>query len=415
MEYGTPERIAHVYRRLGLGGHPRLAAATATVDEAITTALDLSTPPHVMPEMEVPLKQDDAIDPPKIRQAIQWWVESAIQPTRLIEERLTWFWTDHFATSLSKVPIPYVHWDQHLTIRSHATGNFADLLKAVSKSPAMLGYLDGIRNNRETVNENFAREVMELHTIGVGNYTQGDVTEAARAFTGWTVNIPFADRNRRLIPDSVQPWKSFHVELAHDSGSKTLLDTSGNLDMDGALDVLLDHPNTRPRIAAKLFTALVGFEPDQPTTDRLAAAFDDYEVMPVVEAIVADPAFRGDAAIRNRIRNPFERFLTVVQAFGEPRTGVGRYLEWLHGVRFLPFNPPNPAGYQSGAELLGPHAVIHGFDLAQMVDPRLIPDDPFSALGIFEPLAATEKAVTGEPDPRMRLALLMNAPEMYLT
>ena len=142
------------------------------------------------------------------------------QPDRMIEERLTWFWHDHFATSVVKVREPYLMYRQHLTLRNHATGNFADLLKAVARDPAMLVYLDGITNAADERNENFGRECLELFTMGRdGGYTQDDVVAASRAFTGWVVDLPgrrFSARLEQLT--GVQPWDAVFVARRHDDG-----------------------------------------------------------------------------------------------------------------------------------------------------------------------------------------------------
>ena len=151
-------------------------------------------------------------------------------------------------------------WQQHLLLRQHATGNFADMLHTVSKDPAMLWYLDGVTNTAHAVNENFGREVMELFTIGRGNYTEQDVVEASHAFTGWAVNIlglPRLAGLSKLAP----PWKATFLAARHDNGTKTLLGTTADLDLDGALDVLLNHDATATRIAGKLYTELVGIAP----------------------------------------------------------------------------------------------------------------------------------------------------------
>ena len=144
---------------------------------------------------------------------------------RLIEERLVWFWHDHFATSLAKVRFPYLMWQQHLTLRQHATGNYADLLHAVARDPAMLLYLDGITNAAQERNENFGRECLELFTMGRdGGYTQNDVVEASRSFTGWVVNIPgrpFASALRR------SPGARCSFRNATIAGTKTLLGKTG--------------------------------------------------------------------------------------------------------------------------------------------------------------------------------------------
>ena len=171
-----------------------------------------------------------------------------------------WFWHDHFASSVAKVRVPYMMWQQHLLLRKHATGNFAELLHAVSKDPAMLWYLDGVTNTVRSRNENFGREVMELFTIGRGNYTEQDVVEASRAFTGWAVNILGLPQLAALSAVA-PPWNATFLAARHDNGTKTLLGTTANLDLDGALDVLLNHEATATRIAGKLYTELVGVAP----------------------------------------------------------------------------------------------------------------------------------------------------------
>jgi uncharacterized protein (DUF1800 family) len=189
---------------------------------------------------------------------------------RLVEERLTWFWHDHFATSITKVRVPYLMHQQHLTIRQHATGSFADLLHAIAVDPAMLVYLDGNTNAAGSVNENFGRECLELFTMGIGGgYTQEDVVEASRAFSGWVVNVP----GRRRSPPGTAPWTASFVPQRHDTGTKTLLGVTGALDLPAALDVILEHPSTRRFVAARLYRELVGIEPDDATAARLGDAF----------------------------------------------------------------------------------------------------------------------------------------------
>ena len=422
MQYSDRERIAHVTRRLGMGASPVIAADASSVDDAIARALDLSEPAHELVEFEVPQSVEDARNPGGMLQGIISWVESATVPTRLIEERLTWFWQDHFSTSLRKVPFPYALWQQHKTIRSHATGNFADLLKAVSTDPAMLAYLDGMQNTQGAINENFGREVMELHTIGTGNYTEEDVYEAARCFTGWVVNIPNERSDR--VPDSVALWSSFFVDRRHDDATKTLLGITGQHDLFDALDILLDHPATRPRIASKLYTSLTGLEPDADTRTRLATAFEDYEIMPLVEAIAASPGFVSDAAIRTQVRTPFERLITLIQGIGQyqPRwqTRLTRNAERIVSAGFIPFAPPNPAGYPKGSDLLGPHALVHNLDLLQVIDEDGAQPDPtgfsnLNQLGIFDIAPETANTISQAPSPQHQLALAIGSPEMLLT
>lgn len=420
MPYSEKEQIAHVVRRLGLGASPDVVAASATVDDAIARSVDLSGSPHELITLDVPDSLDAARNLRDMLPAVVSWIESAATPTRLIEERMTWFWHDHFATSLRKVPVPYAMWQQHQTIREHATGNFADLLHAIAIDPVMLAYLDGIFNHAASINENFGREVMELHTIGPGHYTETDVYEAARSFSGWVVNVPNARRGGR---DDLPPWTSFFVGPRHDEGTKTLLGVTGNHGMREALDILLDHPATRPRIAAKLYEALIGLPADQETTDHLVTRFADYDIMSLVEGIVELPAFVSEDAIRNQVRNPFERLITIVQGIAKEQnrwqTRLARQIQNVV-TGFVPFVPPDPSGYPSGPSLLGPYALVHSLDMLLVLDEGAAEPDPsgtanLNKLGIHDIAPETAATIANAPSPQHQLALAIGSPEMLLT
>ena len=422
------ERVAHVVRRLSMGVHPDRLGALSDTDAAIAAALDLSAPPPA--PLDVPAltdyRQQRVTD---ISGPIVWWAEQMRSGNRMIEERLTWFWHDHFATSVVKVKSPYLLYRQHLTIRQHALGNFADLLVSVSKDPAMLLYLDGVTNQARQVNENFGRECLELFTLGIGGgYTQEDVVEASRAFTGWFVNIP----GRRFTRPDVPLWSANFLSPRHDSGEKTLLGTTGNLDMDGALDVILEQPATGRFIASKLYRELVGVEPDDETAARLGDAFArDYAILPLVEAVTAEPAFTDDAAVRAKARTPVEKFVGLIQAVpgatvdaagSNPRSGRRNQQQAtlgqaLRAVGYIPFVPPNVGGFPGGESLLGPHQLVHTFDLLAAIptapDPALTDDVAalFARFGAFDVSDRSRDVVTRERDPGRRLALVFTSPE----
>jgi uncharacterized protein (DUF1800 family) len=300
----------------------------------------------------------------------------------------------------------------------------------MAKDPAMLVYLDGITNAVRSPNENFGREVMELFTVGRGNYSQDDVVAASRAFTGWAVNVPGRPNSDRLDTAGIQAWKAGLVANRHDNSAKTLLGVTGNLDMDRALDVLLDHPATAPRIAGKLYTELVGRQPDDATSKRLGKVFRDgnYDVMKLVTAIVADKGFTADAAIRSKVRTPLEKLVALLQAYPETlltlgpvalrgrtnnaRGGVGQALLTMG---YVPFAPPNVAGFPKGSSLLGPHQLVHAFDLLSVF--AAAPKVPKSAgdvlakLGLFDVSDRTRSAIDHASDPGTRLALAYGSPE----
>ncbi len=416
MSFTTRERMSHVARRLGFGIEPRIVDAAATVDDAIAAALDLSAPAPPPPHLDPPRDGEEARGPDQAETPYRYWLGNLVAGPRRIEERLTWFFTDHFATDIRKVRIPYLLYRQHLTIRSHATGSFADLLHAIAVDAAMLLYLDGIRNAAGRVNENFGREVLELYTLGRGNYSEADVVEASRAFSGWVVVNP-EGRAARLL--DVTPWSAVFVPSRHDRGPKTLLGVSGNLDAAAAVDVLLDHPATAETIAAKLWIELVGTEPRPATVRSLGAVFRrDYRVMDLVSAIAADPAFTADDAIRARVRTPLEKAIGLVQVLG-PTENTGRGLfAFLGTVGYVPFRPPNPAGYPKGTRLLGPHQLIHSFDLAAAL-PADVRDldaaDLMARLGIFDVTETTRAVLDAAPTGAVRAALAINAPEYHVT
>ncbi len=435
MSVSDRERVAHVVRRLSMGVHPGLLERLADTDAATARALDLSAPAAAPLALPAPAEYLAARDVREIAGPIVWWIGAMSSPDRLVEERLTWFWHDHFATSIAKVRVPYLMYRQHLSLRQHATGNFAELLKAVARDPAMLLYLDGITNAAQSRNENFGRECLELFTMGRdGGYTQEDVVAASRAFTGWVVDLPGRSFAARL---AAAPWSPVFVPRRHDSGVKTLLGTTGPLDMDGAIEVILGHPSTAKFVAAKLYRELVGLEPGDATVARLGASFaKDYEIMPLVEQIVTHPAFTADTAVRAKYRTPIEKLVGILQgtatgpdpaasltlgpvgarAARRPNgAGVGQALRTMS---CLPFLPPNVGGYPKGAQLLGPSNLVHSFDLLQAAPapPRAQSVDEFFArFGVFDVSDRSRAVVGSERDASRRMALVITSPEYTLT
>ncbi|MGQ0825275.1 MAG: DUF1800 domain-containing protein [Actinomycetota bacterium] len=407
------ERIAHVFRRLSMGVHPDLARHTDTVDDAIARALDVSATPAIAPTMPQPADEDAARDYSRLAEPVGWWYAQMIGSPRLIEERLVWFWTDHFATGIQKVRSPDLMWRQHLTIRQLATGSFADLLRAIATNGAMLVYLDGIQNSVERTNENYAREVMELHTLGRGSYTQADVVAAARAFTGWVVNQPFRPRTQRFG----SPFESYFAPNRHDAGEKMLLGVTGALDLNGAIDVLLDQPASARFIGAKLYRALVGVEPDEQSVDRIAAAFRrDWSILALVERIVRDAAFVEDSAVRTIVRTPIEKLVGLAQAVGAPSVDVATTSAVLRSLGFSPFAPPNPAGYARGRALLGPHQLVHTFDLIDAAGGEVDVDanETLARFGVYDATDATLGALAAASTARGRTLLALGSPEFAL-
>jgi uncharacterized protein (DUF1800 family) len=407
-----------------MGAHPDLVAGCSSVDDAKARVLDLSAPAPPVPRSDPPATVDDT-DVSDVVRTIAWWLEQMATSPRLVEERLVWFWHDHFATSLAKVRVPYLMEQQHVTVRAHATGSFADLLHAIARDPAMILYLDGITNAVGQVNENFGRECLELFTMGIGGgYEQADVVAMSRACTGWVVNLPGRRASPRLTRAGAPPWGAFFVPQRHDAGAKTLLGTTDGLDMDGALDVVLSQPATGRFVASKLHRELLGFDPDDRTAARLGDAFArEWSILGLVEAILDLPAFTAPGTVRARARTPVEKLVGIVQAAGGDGvigaaagrgagSGIARA---LRTIGYVPFVPPNVAGFPDGTTLLGPHQLVHTFDLLQALPtaPAVAGDTDalFARFGLFDVAEASRRVVDGERDPARRFVLAATSPE----
>ena len=413
MSFSTQEKISHVFRRLGFGSQPDLIASVTTPEEAVARALDLSQAAAEPPAIDPPSDMEAARD--RDTSGLQFWIEQMATSPRRIEERMIWFWHDHFATDARKVQVPYLLYQQHLFLRDNAVGSFADLLHGITTDPAMLIYLDGVDNAAGEINENYGREVMELFSMGRGTYTEDDVIAASRAFSGWVIYRP---GSRVVDFFEGEPWQSIFVPFRHDGGVKTLLGMTGAHGAADAIDIILEQPATGANIARKLYTDLVGTRPDDATAERLGSSFaTDYEILPLIEAIVADPAFLTDDAIRAKKRTPLEQAVGIVQAFGvSERAGgfVGRALQQLG---YLPYQPPNVAGFPKGRRLLGPHTLIHTFDLAVLAGDAsmaLTTDELAARLGLFDLSETTRQVLTAAGNPVARLALAINSPEYHV-
>lgn len=280
------------------------------------------------------------------RELRNWWVEEMIATDQPLVERMTLFWHGHFASSLTKVRYPASLFRQNALFRREALGNYASLLKAVARDPAMLIYLDGTRSVARRPNENFARELLELFTLGEGHYGEADIQAAARAFTGWSV-----DR------DSGQ-----FVERAgqHDDGQKTFLGKSGRFGGDDILTILLAHPRPAEMIVEKLWREFVSLQPDPAEVTRLAVAFRQggYEIKPLMRAIFLSAAFRDPANRAALIKSPVDLIVGTVHVLGLPvpeKTGLVRMLQ---GLGQVPFDPPNVKGWAGGESWISTYTLL---------------------------------------------------------
>ena len=224
------------------------------------------------------------------RRVAYWWANRMLVTKRPLEEKMTLFWHGHFATNEEKVRDYRKLLNQNQVFRDHGSGNFKDLLIAVSQDPAMLAFLDAGVNIKGSPNENFAREIMELFTMGVGNYSEQDIREAARAFTGWN----FTDLQ-------------FVVNTSeHDTSNKTFLGRTGAWDGLDIIDMILEKPITAEYISGKIYKFFVREEITPELQQELGASFysSGYEITPLLEKIFLSKDFYSPASMGTHIKSP---------------------------------------------------------------------------------------------------------------
>lgn len=267
-----------------------------------------------------------------IRDLNTTWMNKMVNSSAQLREKLAFFWHGHFACRNLNV----LYQQQLLDlIRQNALGNFGTLLKAVSRSAAMLNFLNNQQNRKDHPNENFAREVMELFTMGRGNYTETDIKEAARAFTGWGSNFQGEFLFRRF---------------QHDFGSKTVLGRSGNFDGDDVLNILLEQKQTAVFITTKLYRFLVNDDPDPKQIQWLADRFykNQYELLPLLADLFNQDEFYAESNIGTRIKSPIELLVGIRRLLPMQFDEASGQLLLQRGLGQVLFYPPNVAGWPGG-------------------------------------------------------------------
>ena len=260
------------------------------------------------------------------------WLDEMINSKAQLREKMSLFWHGHFAC---RVINSFFQQELLHTIRTNALSNFGDILKAVSKSPAMLQFLNNQQNRKGKPNENFAREVMELFTMGRGNYTEKDIKEAARAFTGWGFNLQ---------------GTFFFRKNQHDTGSKTFLGRTGNFNGDDILNILLEQPQTAVFITQKLYKYFVNESTDDKNVQWLSQRFYDnkYDIKKLLEDIYSSDWFYTEKNIGNKIKSPIELLAGIRRLLPLELDNDQSQLLFQKVLGQILFYPPNVAGWPGG-------------------------------------------------------------------
>ena len=340
----SPRLAAHLLRRAGFGGSPAEIAAASdagmdtTVDRLLHPAAD-PLPPMPTGDLTYDTMSDAQRRRTAVYNAIAWWMDRMLQTSAPLVERMTYFWHNHFTSAIQGGITPTMMATQIGLYRAHALGRLTDLTHAVARDPAMLLYLNGNQNREQHPNENFARELMELFTMGVGNYSEQDVRESARAFTGWIV--------RR------QDGAAQFVPKFHDAGVKTFLGQSGSFGGDDIIDIIMRQPVTAEFIAGKFLRNFVYDDPEPELVDATASRLrsSGYDVGDLMDGLLRSNVFYSPRAYRSLVKSPVELTVGGMRMIGMTKTSQ-RVVGAMSAMDQILLHPPNVAGWPGGSQWL---------------------------------------------------------------
>jgi uncharacterized protein (DUF1800 family) len=342
-------KAGHLFRRAAFGaGWDQLQQALSdgpqqTIDKLLKPQADTTT-------FNNTYDRYDNSAAGSIKSLRAWWLRRIIQTPHPLLEKMTLFWHGHFATNSDKVKNPRLMLQHIQLLRSHALNSFGDMLQAISRDPAVLIYLGADANRKALPNENFARTLMETFTMGAGNYKEKDVSEAARAFTGW-----FVLRSKLRF-----------ISREHDGNIKEILGERGNFTGDDIIRIVLKQPATSRMLVRKLYRLLIceTEEPNAAMISPLAESFaKDYDIMKLTETMLRSNLFFSQAAYRQRIKSPIEFALGIVKAL-EGVVSTTQLAQDLAGLGQNLYNPPTANGWAGGRNWIDSATLVGRSNLA---------------------------------------------------
>lgn len=350
---------AHLLRRAGFGGTPeevdRLHAMG--LNGAVDWLVDYRTipyepaPPLIDSLLLEPIERAElrAMTPEQreqyreqrrraehrtLEQVRLWWIERMVESPRPLEEKMTLFWHGHFTSGMREVRNALFMKEQNEFLRRRALDNFRELLMGISRDRAMLIYLDGRNNVKARPNENYGRELLELFTLGVGNYTEADIKAAARAFTGWTFNDEgFLFRRRQ-----------------HDDAVKTFLGRTGRWDGDDIIDIILEQPACARFLSRKLLEFFCRPDPPRALVERLAREIraHKYELKPAMRTLLRSRAFYHPDSRGCLVKSPIEVVVGTLRSLGQPAADLPAAARAMAAMGQELMQPPNVKGWDGG-------------------------------------------------------------------
>ena len=411
-------RIAHLLRRGGFGG------TRAEIDRAVAQGYEATVEELLHPELQPDLEIEDLIrryhtdqNSLMLLESSQgYWLYRIINSRRPLEEKMALFWHGLFATAYGKLNHAKAVVNQTHTFRRSGLGKFADILLDLSRDPAMIFWLDNKDNHKDAPNENYGRELLELFSMGIGNYTEDDVKAAARSFTGWTIeNTEYM--SIRASRDSFWPygridWQFRYRDDDHDDSEKTFLGHTGDFNGQDIIDIIVRQPATAIYIASKLYNFFVSDRPDEDAIGILTDEFirTEGDIRSVMRCLFMSDFFANESVRLARVKSPAELVGGTARIAGSHRTPEWTICNLAMDVNFMGqeiLNPPTVEGWHTGIEWIdtgnlverinaagaemsdikrpGVRAIVeHVKSAGSKQSPRQLADSCLDAMGMFE-------------------------------
>ena len=421
-------RIAHLLRRAGF------TPTRAEIDLAVAQGYAATVAELLHPEDQPDLEIEDLIrryhtdqnSLMLLESSQSYWLYRIINTRRPLEEKMALFWHGLFATAYGKLNHAKAVVNQTHTFRRHGLGKFADILLALSQDPAMIFWLDNKDNHQDAPNENYGRELLELFSMGIGNYTEDDVKAAARAFTGWTIaNAHYM--SIRASRDSFWPygridWQFHYRDDDHDAGEKTFLGHAGPFNGQDIIAIIVRQPATARYIAAKLYNFFVA---DRPDADAIGILADEFtatggDIRAVMRRLFLADFFTHPSVRLARVKSPAELVSGAARLAGSHQTPEWSIVNLALDVNFMGqeiLNPPTVEGWHTGREWIDTGNLVERINAAAaemrdtgrpgvrdiinrvksagpVLPPRPLAEACLDAVGMFEVTAATLDSLT---------------------
>ena len=370
--------MAHLMRRAGFGaGREELEEKVARGYENVVE--DMLNPSGDRQTLPDDLIRRYHVDQSELRQldgAGAYWMYQMITTNHPLEEKLALFWHSLFATGYAKLNQARALLNQIDMFKRTGFGSFRDILIELSKDPAMIIWLDNNDNHDGAINENYGRELLELFSMGIGNYTEDDIKEASRAFTGWTLkNAEYM--SMRAMKDSIWPYSriAWHFEFRehdHDTGEKEFLGERGEFDGAEIVDIICKQDATARFVCTRLFQFFAADEVDEDgeaAIEQMMASYfeSDYEIRAVLRTLFNSEYFKGEAARYARVKAPVETVVGAVRMAGtyrQPTLGVNQLASQAFYMGQGLLQPPTVEGWHEGVEWIDSGSLVERVNFA---------------------------------------------------